>query len=72
MSSLLLCDQQFSAAEAEQLVRALFAPSNRWLAWGSIQGEQLSPANARRALTVPLHEGALRALDAGPAGAEAR
>lgn len=72
VSSLLLCDQQFSAAEAEQLVRALFAPSNRWLAWGSIQGEQLSPANARRALTVPLHEGALRALDAGPAGAGAR
>lgn len=62
VSSLLLCDQQFSAAEAEQLVQWLFARGNRWLEVGSIQGEQLSPGNARRGLTVPLHEGAVRAL----------
>ncbi|MCC6073616.1 TAXI family TRAP transporter solute-binding subunit [Pseudomonas sp. GCM10022188] len=68
VSSLLLCEQQFSAAEAEQLVQRLFAPGNRWLEAGSIQGEQLSPANARRGLTVPLHEGALRALDAAANG----
>lgn len=67
VSSLLLCDQRFSAAEAEQLVRSLFARGNRWLEWGSIQGEQLSPGNARRGLTVPLHEGAVRALGADTA-----
>lgn len=71
VSSLLLCDQQFSAAEAEQLVRLLFARDNHWLAAGSIQGEQLSPGNARRGVTIPLHEGAVRALgaDAAESGA---
>lgn len=64
VSSLLLSDQQFSAAEAEQLVQLLFSRDNRWLAAGSIQGEQLSLGNARRGVTVPLHEGAIRALEA--------
>lgn len=71
VSSLLLCEQAFSAAEAEQLVQALFARGNRWLEWGSIQGEQLAPANARRGLTVPLHEGAVRALGAVTAAPQA-
>lgn len=62
VSSLLLSDQQFSAAEAEQLVRLLFARDNRWLAAGSIQGEQLSLGNAQRGVTIPMHEGAMRAL----------
>lgn len=64
VSSLLLCDQQFSTAEAEQLVRLLFATDNRWLAAGSIQGEQLSLGNAQRGVTIPMHEGAMRALGA--------
>lgn len=62
VSALLLCDEKLSAGEVDQLVRQLFAPDNDWLAAGSIQGEQLSPANARRGLAIPLHEGALRAL----------
>ncbi|WP_044870313.1 TAXI family TRAP transporter solute-binding subunit [Pseudomonas sp. LFM046] len=63
VSALLLCDDQLSAVEVEQLVDQLFAPDNDWLAAGSIQGEQLSKANARRGLAIPLHEGALQALD---------
>lgn len=64
VSSLLLSDQQFSAAEAEQLVQLLFATDNRWLSAGSIQGEQLSLGNAQRGVTIPMHEGAMRALEA--------
>ncbi|QEY62189.1 TAXI family TRAP transporter solute-binding subunit [Metapseudomonas lalkuanensis] len=63
VSALLLCDEQLSAGEAEQLVQQLFAPDNDWLAAGSIQGEQLSKANARRGLAITLHEGALKALE---------
>ncbi|MFC5695701.1 TAXI family TRAP transporter solute-binding subunit [Pseudomonas sp. GCM10022186] len=63
VSALLLCDESLSASEAEQLMDLLFATDNDWLAAGSIQGEQLSKANARRALAIPLHEGALQALE---------
>jgi TRAP transporter TAXI family solute receptor len=63
VSSLLLCDNKLTTGEVEQLVRHLFADDFDWLEAGSIQGGQLSPGNARRALAVPLHEGALHALE---------
>lgn len=62
VSSLLLTEQAFSQSEARQLVQLLFASGNQWLAAGSVQGAQLAPGNARRGLSVPLHEGALQAL----------
>ncbi|MBB6342170.1 TRAP transporter TAXI family solute receptor [Pseudomonas fluvialis] len=64
VSSLLLCDASLSVNEAKQLVTALFAGNPQWLAAGSVQGAQLSLANARRGLGVPLHEGAIQALQA--------
>ncbi|BAN49605.1 TAXI family TRAP transporter solute-binding subunit [Metapseudomonas resinovorans] len=63
VSALLLGDQQLSSGEVELLVRQLFSTEFDWLAAGSIQGEQLSRDTARRGLTVPLHEGALQALE---------
>ncbi|MOA43772.1 hypothetical protein D3C78_1659590 [compost metagenome] len=63
VSALLLGDQQLSSGEVELLVRQLFSTDFDWLAAGSIQGEQLSMDTARRGLTVPLHEGALQALE---------
>jgi len=62
VSSVLLCDAGLSVNEAKQLVTALFAGNHQWLAAGSVQGAQLSLANARRGLGVPLHEGAIEAL----------
>jgi len=64
VSSVLLCDERLSPSEVEKLVRFLFSQDNRWLAAGSIQGEQISIANARRGLAVPLHDGALKAWEA--------
>ncbi|PAV48027.1 hypothetical protein CK486_09935 [Pseudomonas sp. HAR-UPW-AIA-41] len=62
VSSVLLCDASLSTNEAKQLVTSLFAGNHQWLAAGSVQGAQLSVANARRGLSVPLHEGAIQAL----------
>lgn len=63
VSALLLCDESLSNSEVEQLMGLLLAADNDWLAAGSIQGEQLSKENARRALAIPLHEGALKVLE---------
>lgn len=64
VSALLLGDERLSVGEAEHLVRELFTPGLDWLGAGSIQGEQLSRANARRGTAIPMHEGALQALQA--------
>lgn len=64
VASMLLTGEQLTVAEIERLVQLLFARDNQWLENGSIQGVQLSPQNALRELSVPLHSAAEKALQA--------
>lgn len=71
VSSLLLGNQQLTSHEVELLVSQLFSLHRQWLQYGSVQGSQLSPANAMRGLGVPLHEGAEKAIRQLRSGAKA-
>lgn len=62
VASMLLTNEQLTAAEIERLVQLLFARNNQWLENGSIQGTQMSTQNALRDLGVPLHSAAEKAL----------
>lgn len=62
VSGMLLSNAGLTSGEAAALVRQLFDPATEWLAQGSIQGAQLSPSQATRALTIPMHPGAEQAL----------
>lgn len=64
VSGMLLSNAGLTDAEAAAIIRQLFDPANPWLQKGSIQGTQLSPGNATRGLTIPMHPGAEQALKA--------
>ena len=62
VSALLLTTLDFTRDEAIELVRRIFQKGADVLALGSTQGAQISAENARRGVTIPLHEGADQAL----------
>lgn len=66
VSSLLLTENEtLSALEAEQLVRLMFESGEQWLSLGSVQGTQLSLANALKGLDIPVHPGVVKVLNVG-------
>lgn len=65
-AALLLAGTELSDAEVTNLTRFVYQKGRDFAARGSAQGLQVSAANARAGLTVPLHMAAARAL-AGPA-----
>lgn len=64
MAALLLTTSDLTADEAAQVVRLVFQGGQDLLGAGSAQGAQVSAANALRGLTVPMHDGAMEALEA--------
>ncbi len=64
MAALLLTTSELTRDEAAQLVRVVFQAGQDLLGAGSTQGAQISVANALRGMTVPVHDGAIEALDA--------
>jgi TRAP transporter TAXI family solute receptor len=71
-AALLLAGADLSESEVGALTRLVFAKGRDFAARGSAQGTQVSAATARQGLSVPLHIGAGKALDAlgtGPAAA---
>lgn len=64
MAALLLTTSDLTRDEAAQIVRVVFQAGQDLLGAGSVQGSQVSIANARRGMTVPMHDGATEALDA--------
>lgn len=63
-AALLLTTANLTRDEALLVVRAVYQTGQDLLAAGSTQGAQVSVANARRGLTVPLHDGAEEGLAA--------
>lgn len=63
-AALLLTTADLTRDEALLVVRAVYLTGQDLLAAGSSQGAQVSVANARRGLTVPLHDGAEEGLAA--------
>lgn len=63
-AALLLADGDLSESEVVALTRFVYEKGQDFVARGSAQGVQVSAASARLGLTVPLHIGAVRALDA--------
>ncbi len=63
-AALLLTTSDLTRDEALQVVRAVYQTGQDLLAAGSPQGAQVNVANARRGLTVPLHDGAEEGLAA--------
>ncbi|CAB3740305.1 TAXI family TRAP transporter solute-binding subunit [Achromobacter kerstersii] len=63
-AALLLTTANLTRDEALMVVRAVYQTGQDLLAAGSTQGAQVSVANARRGLTVPLHDGAEEGLAA--------
>lgn len=63
-AALLLTTADLTRDEALTVVRAVYQKGQDLLAAGSPQGAQVSVANARRGLTVPLHDGAEEGLTA--------
>ena len=61
-AALLLTTADLTRDEALVVVRAVYQTGQDLLAAGSPQGAQVSVANARRGLTVPLHDGAEEGL----------
>lgn len=62
-AALLLVGSELSATEVGQLTRHVYEKGRDFAARGSAQGIQVSPANARQGLTVPLHTAAARVLE---------
>ncbi|CUJ61960.1 TAXI family TRAP transporter solute-binding subunit [Achromobacter kerstersii] len=63
-AALLLTTANLTRDEALMVVRAVYQTGQDLLAAGSTQGAQVSVTNARRGLTVPLHDGAEEGLAA--------
>jgi len=63
-AALLLTTSDLTRDEALQVVRAVYQTGQDLLAAGSPQGAQVNVANARRGLSVPLHDGAEEGLAA--------
>ncbi|WP_039882747.1 TAXI family TRAP transporter solute-binding subunit [Achromobacter piechaudii] len=63
-AALLLTTSNLTRDEALMVVRAVYQTGQDLLAAGSTQGAQVSIANARRGLTIPLHDGAEEGLAA--------
>lgn len=61
-AALLLTTANLTRDEALVMVRAVYQTGQDLLAAGSAQGAQVSVANARRGLSVPLHDGAEEGL----------
>ncbi|KNE25302.1 TAXI family TRAP transporter solute-binding subunit [Achromobacter spanius] len=61
-AALLLTTANLTRDEALVVVRAVYQTGQDLLAAGSTQGAQVSVANARRGLSVPLHDGAEEGL----------
>lgn len=64
VSGMLLSNQSLTDSEAATIIHQLFDPATQWLQKGSIQGSQLSAAQATRGITIPMHPGAEQALKA--------
>lgn len=62
-AALLLVGPDLSATEVGQLTRYVYEKGRDLAARGSAQGIQVSPANARQGLSVPLHTAAARVLE---------
>jgi TRAP transporter TAXI family solute receptor len=63
-AALLLAGEHLSNAEVATLARTVFERGRDFAARGSAQGTQVSAANARQGLSVPLHPAAAEVLDA--------
>jgi TRAP transporter TAXI family solute receptor len=63
-AALLLAGEDLSNAEVAALTRAVFERGRDFAARGSAQGTQVSAANAREGLPIPLHQAAAEVLDA--------
>lgn len=70
-AAVLLAGTDLSDAEVGAITRIVFTAGRDFSADGSAQGSQVSAANARLGLTVPMHVAAARILDAAPAPAGA-
>src|SRR5262245_6059487 len=62
-AALLLVGTDLSETEVDHMTRFVFEKGRDFTARGSAQGAQVSAANARHGLSVPLHIAAARALD---------
>jgi TRAP transporter TAXI family solute receptor len=62
MAALLLSTDELTRDEARRITEVLYESGNDLLQRGSAQGAQVSIQNARRGLSVPLHDGAQEAL----------
>ena len=69
-AAVMLAAPNLSETEVEGITRILFGGSHDFAAHGSAQGTQVSAANARLGLSVPLHVGAARSLEQLTAGAK--
>ncbi|WP_298926353.1 TAXI family TRAP transporter solute-binding subunit [uncultured Ramlibacter sp.] len=64
VAAILLAGAELTDAEVATVTRFIFEAGTDLAARGSAQGAQVSAANARLGLAVPLHPGAARVLDA--------
>ena len=72
-AALLLVGRDLSETEVSALTRYVFGEKRDFAARGSAQGTQVSAANARLGLSVPLHVAAAKALEGlAPAAAPAK
>ncbi|MCW5604428.1 MAG: TAXI family TRAP transporter solute-binding subunit [Burkholderiales bacterium] len=62
-AALLLAGSDLSEAEIGEITRYVYGRSRDFAAHGSAQGAQVSPANARQGLSIPLHLAAEKALE---------
>jgi len=62
-AALLLTGTGLSEIEIGALTRYVYGKGRDFAARGSAQGVQISPANARQGLSVPLHNAAAKAID---------
>ena len=63
-AALLLVGTELTETEVADITRFVFEKGQDFVARGSAQGAQVSAANARQGLSVPLHIAAAKALDA--------
>jgi TRAP transporter TAXI family solute receptor len=62
-AALLLVGSNLAESEVGAITRYVFGPGRDFAARGSAQGTQVSAANARNGLSIPLHIAAAKALD---------
>lgn len=68
-AAVLLAGTDLSDAEVAAITRTVFTAGSDFTSRGSAQGTQVSAANARLGLTVPLHIAAARVLEGTPSAA---